>query len=714
MDPALFTLILTGVFFSGFLVPVFWPKRAPAVYTSLALALLGSLFGLVILGGIWLGAAPPQKTIIWSSGWPVDPTFINLPPLQWEIYIDNLAAFFGFLITAFSALVAIYSFSALQAPHYRDQRHWIASAFNLFIWSTLVVVIANDVFLLMIGLEIMTLAFAYLALFKHFLSLDQAGHLTEEGRQNARLAPQVYLIVSHTSTAFILTALLLMAVYAGGRLSFDDLRQAAPQLNPTVASLAFLLTLAGLGIRAGLAPAHFWVSLVHPSSPTTTHALSLGIAIKVAVYLMLRFFFEFLEPQVWWGYLVLLVAVITAFVNVWYAIASHDLKIALAYHSIENIGIMTAGIGLALIFTSFKEATSQWIAALALVASLYHLLNHAVFKGLLYLATGAIDNLTHQVVEFHKLGGLIKRYPHTSAFFLVGAISIAGFPPFNGFVSEWLTLQALLKGAGTVKGEPGVLIILASLTLLAASFALTVFCFYKITGLTLLGEPRSSPEEHQKWETGEAPGSMRLVMAVMALLCLALGIFPGQVVPRLLPVIQDLGFEEVVLAKPSWVSLQFEVPRGIHLTSPAIALMLVLVLLLFLVPILINRAGKTRRPAAPWNCGTPYAPLTMQYTSAASSELIRRLLNYLSPRLAENAPDYLPARLQLSSSEVNPQVVVEVFRAGYNRSIDVLLRGSTWLGRTIQQADIRQPLTYIFWANILVLVLFLLFRGNSL
>lgn len=711
MDPALFSLILTGMFLTGFIVPVFWPKRAPAVYTSLALALLGSLFGLITFGGFWLGAASPQKAIIWSSGWPVALLSSNLPPLQWEIYIDNLAAFFGFLITAFSALVAIYSFSALQAPHYRGQRHWIASAFNLFIWSTLVVVIANDVFLLLIGLEIMTLAFAYLALFKHFLSLEKPGHLTEEGRRNARLAPQVYLIISHTSTAFILIALLLLAVYAGGRLSFDDLRRAADQLNPAVASLAFLLALAGLGIRAGLTPAHFWVPLVHPSSPTTTHALSLGIAIKVAIYLMLRFFFEFLEPQMWWGYLVLLVAVITAFVNVWYAIASHDLKTALAYHSIENIGIITVGIGLALIFTSFKEATLRWIAVLALVASLYHLLNHAVFKGLLYLATGAIDNLTHQVVEFHKLGGLIKRYPHTSAFFLVGAISIAGFPPFNGFVSEWLTLQALLKGAGEVKNELRVLIILTSLILLAASFALTVFCFYKITGLTLLGEPRSSPEE---WETGEAPAPMRLVMAIMALLCLGLGLFPGQVAPRLLPMIRGLGFEEVVLARPSWVNLQFETPRGIHLASPAIALMLVLVLLLFLVPILINRAGETRRPAAPWNCGTPYTPLAMQYTGAASSELIRRLLNYLSPRLAENAPDYLPARLWLSASQVHPQVVIELFRAGYNRGVDLLLRGSTWLGRAIQQEDIRQPLTYIFWTNILVLVLFLLFRGINL
>jgi hydrogenase-4 component B len=511
------------------------------------------------------------------------------------------------------------------------------------------------------------------------------------------------MIISHTSTAFLLIALIILAILAGG-FGFNQLSESGKNIEPMLATIVFLLAFAGLGIRAGLMPAHIWVSLVHPSSPTTTHALSLGIAIKVSVYLMYRFFFQFLEPQAWWGYLVLLVAVSTALVNVWYAISSHDLKTALAYHSIENIGIICVGIGVALVF----QKTDRFIATLALVASLYHLLNHAIFKGLLYLGTGAIDNLTHQVVEFHKLGGLIKLYPLTSAMFLIGSFSIAGFPPFNGFISEWLTLQALFSGLTRDPWFIGLPVTLVSLVLLVASFALTAFCFYKIAGLTLLGQPRSSEKERKKWERQDVPWSMGSVMLLMAALCLALGLFPGQVIPHLAFALQPLGSVGTGWdCFPSWNGVRLNVGAGSN--GLPVTLILGVALGLMLIPILASLFQQTRRPPIAWNCGAPgIVTQVAQYTSSAVSFLIRDQFGVVSAtKLAQAAPDYLPARLPLSHSDRYPQVVIEIFRALDNYLIGWLLNISEDVGRTLQNRDIRRYLAYILIANLVALLLFI-------
>ena len=709
----IFFPVFTGLFSAGFFLPIILAtlKRRWVGTLSLLLALLGSLYGMGLMGAIWLVGTAVSKSLTWEVAW-LSNLLLMEKPLLLGIRIDALSAFFGFLITAFAAIVAVYSFRALDAPHYQAYRNQIASAFNLFVLSTMLVVIVNDVFSLLVSLEVMTLAFAYLVLYKHNLYRDgQTDHpVSDAKKKDARLGPQIYLIISHTSTAFLFIAVLLLAIQAKG-VGFDALRDNAQKLTSTLASGVFLLTLAGLGIRAGLTPGHIWVSLVHPSSPTTTHAFSLGIAIKVAVYLMYRFFFEFLEPVAWWGYVVVLVAVITALVNVWYAISSHDLKTALAYHSIENIGIITAGLGLALIFAPDKSDLGRWIMALALLASLYHLLNHAVFKGLLYLATGAIDNLTHQTVEFHKLGGLIKLYPFTSAMFLVGSVSIAGFPPFNGFISEWLTLQALLRGAGAVQSGTGLLVIVVSLVMLVASFALTAFCFYKIAGLTLLGQQRSSKTARINWARRDVPATMWGGMALMAALCLGLGLFPGKILPLLSPVVGALGVEEAVVVLPG-VDFLLNAPDALvsdGLPSLALVGSAVVGLLLLGVGAVIafNPRRTLRKPAIPWNCGTPLALETMQPTSAGLSELLRRLLNAVPEKMKTLAPDYLPARLALSKSTALPQEVVEFFRASDNWLIHFLLTHSEQLGRVVQNRDIRRYLAYILIANVVVLILFL-------
>lgn len=718
MNPlAVFLVSLTLAWFFAALLPVFWRK---SVNLSLGLALLTNLAAAGFSAATWLGALKWDVWKIPVDLWRgVDVALGNqmLPPLSLEFNLDALSAFFIFLVTSFSTLVAVYSFKALQAPHYQAYAHWIASAFNLFTWSTVMVLAAHDGVSLLISLELMTLSFGYLALYKHFLYQDNKEHPVEEEKQRkAFIAPQVYLMISHTSTVFLLLAVLLLAIHADGW-SYQRFASNAENLSTPLMNVIFLFALAGLGIRAGLTPAHIWVSLVHPSSPTTTHALSLGIAIKVAVYLMYRFFFQFLPPQPWWGYLLLAVAVMTALVNVWYAISSHDLKEALAYHSIENIGIICAGIGFGLIFWEQNRS----LAYLGLVASLYHLLNHAVFKGLLYLATGAIDNLTHQTVNIDRLGGLIHKYRFTASMFLVGAFSISGFPPLNGFISEWLTLQTGLIGLSNLQGHAGFLVALVSLLLLVSAFALTAFCFYKMAGVALLGMPRLPEEKREKWENDDVHFSMKGVMRLMAALCLLLGVFPGLVAPQLVKAFEPLQMPENFWSSDQTAWYEFQLPKDTlpypphpeNYRLPIRVLIVVPVALMIAVLFrgLFHPRFETHRPKIPWNCGEPLQPQPIhQYTSGALSFSLRRLFSLGND--APSAPEHLPARLILSESPDNPQHITEVFRLGYNRITDKLLHFSEAFGKNIQNGDVRRYLQYVFYVTIITFILYWLTKGS--
>jgi formate hydrogenlyase subunit 3/multisubunit Na+/H+ antiporter MnhD subunit len=571
--------------------PLYWSVRA-----ALWLALAASLIVFVVAGAVSAGLVGKLSLF--------DVTVSPPAPLEGSVTVhlalalDRVGAFFALIISGFSALVAVYSCGALRNEDFEKHQRMIAAAFNAFVFSTLWVVLAADVLSMLIALELMSLSFGCLALYKHLWFASRA-ESDQEGsaehrlnkRQNAWLAPQVYLMASHVSTVFLLAAISLLVLHAKDT-GFTQITTYPYKLDPWTASLVFLFALAGLGIRVGLTPAHVWVPLVHPSSPTPTHALSLGIAIKVGIYLMLRFFFQFTEPQPWWGGLLLMVAGVTALVNVWYAIASHDLKEALAYHSVENIGIIIAGLGIALIFV--PGGAAPWIAALAMVASLYHLLNHAVFKGLLYMATGSIIQLTRGESALDRLGGLLRRYRWTSAAFLVGAVAISGLPPLNGFVSEWMMLQAMFQGL--FQHRPAVIaVLMIALILFVGSFALTAFCFFKMVGLVLLGNPRSKVE---KWKEGstnsqrtmplpklmsalialirsfvqrvicffrtvglvllglprskvkksdkrkkkstDSPSTMLAPMGLMAALCLMLGLLPGMVTPWLLGTVNCL------------------------------------------------------------------------------------------------------------------------------------------------------------------------------
>ena len=734
LDVAGFFWVISALFGLGGLLPftaALRPQRGPqfqavADYTGLTCALAGSL---VTVGGAWLGAQSPAGTTV-----SLFQAVITVPNMDnivfpWEVRVDRLAAFFLMLIGGFAAVVSLYAFPALRGSQYTVQRGQIVAAFNLFVWATLMVVLAADVFGLFVALEVMTLAFATLTLYKHNLYLDTTPPDPAAGYR-ARLAPQLYLIVSHASTAFLLVGLLTLALQAGS-LRFSAFGQ---PLGSGLSLLVFGTMLAGLGIRLGLAPAHFWVALVHPASPTLTHAFSLGIAIKVGLYLMVRCFFEWLPPTAlapWSGYTVALLGAGTALVGVWYALASHDLKTALAYHSVENIGIMTTGIGVALIFAGrgADDAVGRLVAGLALLAALYHLLNHAVFKGLLYLGTGVIDNLTKGVVEFERLGGLLRRFPALGAALLAGTFAIAGFPPFNGFISEWLTVQALIMGAVNTTDPLAAGLLLLGLLLLALAFALTAVCFLKIAGLTLLGAPRD-PEVATRLAAGRVGPVTNGVLGGLAGLCLGIGLLPGLVsapLSTLAAAVLDKGpaaAPPVVLQPPSLLVLTLNeqltrsppvrgtngpatAPPRLDLGPTLTVGSVVVLVTLGAIRLRRGRGGFARRVVPPWSGGEPYDPTRMQPSGAVLTFLVRDRVGatYAAPGAARpQTHEYLPADLVVSARQQVPEVAHQV----YNRLIRRILAASAAIGAWVQNGDIRRYLLYILVISVIALVLFAL------
>jgi len=685
---------------------------------SLWLALLGSGVVTYYALKVLIEGGPRSATLLVTESF--DST---LQIFALTVYVDRLAAFFLLLIGGLSIGISIYSFAYLRE---KADRALIAGSYNLFVLSGVLFVVANNVFFFILLLECVTLTFGALVLHRHYEQPSNSEH---------QRAVKTYLIANHIGGVFVLAALLILAI-SHRPVTFDMtvFRDVNRTIDSGTANLVFFLALIGFGIKAGIAPFHIWVSIAHPSSPTNTHAMSLGIMIKIALYGMIRVFFQFLHPIFWWwGLVVLIVAALTAVIGVRNALYGRTLKDSLADHSVENIGIILAGIGLALTLKAgnLPEATItssvlNSLAALALVAGLYHLLNHTVFKGLLYLCTGAIDYLTNGVVELDKLGGLIHRFRWTSACFLVGSIAIAGFPPFNGFISEWLTLQTLIAGANILSQNVWLLGgIVLSLLLLASAFALTAFAFVKIAGEVFLGKPRDETVVEDSAKS-DVPWAMRGVLIVLAILCLALGILPGPMIIILGTITSDLGLSLASTNAFSWwggitISLG---PQGHlysdHLQSVFLFTLFGLVIFVFLIAAL---ASKSRGTRAVWTGGTQYDPGIMQYTSGVFTFPVRDFLGrtLVSVLFTPLMQSLLKKRFsQLSTQQsgtletppiktrfevATDRSVAEPFRLAYNWLIKLFQSIARSTGSFFQNGDLRSYLFYIFLFFIAVFII---------
>ncbi len=481
-----------------------WSGRL-AIGAGHVAALLGALAGLGVSLRVLLG---PAGTVL---SYPL-PAFF--PFARQSLSIDGLSAYFLLVISVVAVAAAIYgpAYLAAHAPDASRARQGVqVAAINGFLACMGFLCCAGDALTFLLLWEGMTLASYVLV-----VSDDRDG-------ENAR-AGLLYLAMAHGGTALLLAAFLVLTERAGA-FDFAALRTAAGSLGITARTALFFLAFACFATKAGVVPLHVWLPRAHPAAPSHVSALMSGVMLKVAIYGMLRFGFDLLAPAAGplpaaWGWVVLGAGTVSAVLGVLYALQQHDIKRLLAFHSVENIGIILIGVGLAMILWR-RPGGADIVATVALAAALFHTLNHAAFKGLLFLGAGSVVCRTH-VRNMEELGGLARRMPWTAALFLLGAIAISALPPLNGFVSEWLTFQAILASAGLFRGHAALGVVFAA-AMLALTGGLAAACFVKAFGVTFLGRPRTAHAE----KAAEAPISMVAAMVWLAAVCVFLGVAPG-------------------------------------------------------------------------------------------------------------------------------------------------------------------------------------------
>jgi formate hydrogenlyase subunit 3/multisubunit Na+/H+ antiporter MnhD subunit len=489
--------------------------------------------------------------------------------LRFSFLVDRLAAYFMLIISLVSGVACLYSLGYIEHNGTNTGKNFLVAMMSLFIISMLLIVASDNTFSFLFFWEIMSLTSFFMVLF-------------EREKPDTRKSALFYFVMTQMSTVFLMFGFIAIHHATG---SFDI--GSVTGVSPFFKGAVFLSLFIGFGIKAGIMPFHKWLPYAHSASPSNISALMSGVMIKVAIYGLVRYLVFVLTPDRWWGVMVLIFGTFSAVLGVIYALKEHDIKKLLAYHSIENIGIIVIGIGLYLIFQSYGFTD---LATLALIAALFHSLNHALFKSLLFLTTGSVINATG-TRNIEKMGGLIKVMPYTGILFLIGAVSIAALPPFNGFVSELMIFQAFLQSF--VIGNPFLKIILfLGLSLFALTSALAAACFVKAFGLIFLAAPRS--EEARKAK--EVSTSMIAAPAILAIGCLLLGVF----------------------------SFQLFSSQGYTLPIPNLMVIgLVLIITLALVWLFMRLVGnKNSRKSETWGCGIISQNSKMEYTASGFSEPI--------------------------------------------------------------------------------------------
>jgi len=571
-----------------------------------AVSALAGLAGRRMLGAVYLIAAAAAAVIAFAALWmliaaapPVATVLpVGLPWLGGHFRVDALSAFFLLVVDGAAVLISVY---ALEYGAHDDEPSRVLPFYPIFLAAMNLVLVADDAFVFLVSWELMSLASWLLVLSTH-------------RQPETRPAAFLYLVMASFGTGALLLAFGLLSSGAGSY-AFDALRGA--NLDATRAAILFGLAIVGAGSKAGLFPLHVWLPPAHSAAPSHVSALMSGIMTKVALYGLVRILFDLMgTPPWWWGVVVLAVGGITALMGVLYAVMQHDLKRLLAYHTVENIGIIVIGLGLAL---AFRANHLDALAGLALVAALLHVFNHAMFKSLLFLGSGAVLVATHER-DMEHLGGLIHRMPRTAFVFLIGSVAISALPPFNGFVSEWLTFQAILDGSLLPQWLLKFAVPVVG-AMLALSAALAAVCFVKAFGVVFLGRPRT-PAAAEAREVGSL---MVAPMAVFAAICTFVGIVPIELVRLLRPVTAML-IPGSGTALPDSSLLRL-VPFGAERSSySGLTILIAIALLAGVLVLVIHRFASNRaRRSAPWDCGFPDPRTETQYTAGSFAQPIRRI-----------------------------------------------------------------------------------------
>ena len=596
---------------------------------------------------------------------------------------DPLSLFFLFVIFIVSLPSAVYSIGYLRGEtfNFKTVLAWILLFF--FIISMSLVVTAGNVFIFLVAWEAMSLVSYFLVVF-------------DTTHEKSIQAGTIYIVMTHLGTALLVAAFLIMYKYAHS-FDFAGVKTACSVMPAQLRNIVFLLLFVGFGTKAGIVPLHIWLPYAHPQAPSHISSIMSGVMIKTAIYGIIRFvMFTLGVNSCWWGVLVLVLAVISCLVGVIYALMEHDIKRLLAYHSVENIGIILLGVGLAMFFQSLNMS---YLSIFSLIAGLYHLINHAIFKGLLFLCAGSVYKATG-TRDIEKLGGLIKKMPQTAVCFLIGAMAISALPPLNGFVSEWLTLQAFFLGALNVMGGFKLFLGLCA-ALLALTGGLAAACFVKAFGITFLALPRSGYAEKAE----EVSFSMKLGMFFLSCLAVVFGLAAGPIIKILAKVAGAA--ESIDVTKMSFSLNNFTISpqagRNIYLSVPLLALILtVLGIFCFIVYKLFSRGNEVIYKT--WDCGYYKLGARNEYTATAFSKPFRIAFSFFlmpyrrTQKIRESFYHVKAFTYQTYTTKVFKKYIYEPMLALIYRSAKSM--------RRLQPGSIHLYLSYIF-AMLLLLIVFM-------
>lgn len=610
--------------------------------------------------------------------------------------VDRLSAFFVLVISSLALCVSIYSIGYTREYAGRYSPATMGLLFNIFLLSLYLVVTASNAVLFLIMWETMSLSSYLLVVY-------------ESRNKESVSSGLLYVVMTHLGTALITVAFIVMWLYTPGEHSFDfsAFRELGAGAVPQASrALVFVLLLVGFGTKAGLVPLHVWLPQAHPAAPSNVSAMMSGVMVKTAVYMLIRCYFDFLGvTDSWWGLVVLLVASISALVGVLYALMEEDIKRALAYSTVENVGLIFIGLGAAMVFQSYYLADPVAnlhladLAALALIAVLFHTLAHSLFKGLLFMGAGSVMYATH-TRDLEEMGGLAKRMRWTGILFFIGALSISAIPPFSGFVGEWLMFQSLLLTQNI--NDPMVNVLLpVAVAVLALTGALAAACFVRLFGAAFLARPRS---KHAA-EAEEVPRTMLVGMGIAAASSVLLGVLSVLIIPTL----------DTVTSSVLGVSISSKLVNGLVLVPQAgefssMSPLVIGALLSFAVPFIffVTRELGGRHPVErgdTWDCGTPLSSRT-EYSAAGFSNPINRIFRSIYRPHTEVRTEYTSSNLikrKVSfSSTIEP-----VFERYLYAPVTALVVALARRVGIIQKGSIQAYLAYIF---VILLVLLVVFR----
>ncbi len=644
-----------------------------AILISLAMLLGGAALAALLSRTARLALAVAVVSMIGASilclaaAWPcltagseVAPVTLAWPtPLgEARLAVDGLSAWFLVTIAVLSATVAIYAWSYMQTEIGRARVPALGAFLCILVAALMLVVTATDAVLFLMGWETMMLASFFLVSFHH-------------RQPEVRRAAWIYLIANHLGTAlFVLPLFGILAAKAGSS-DFQTFHAALQGEGRETTTVLFMLGLLGFGTKAGFMPMHIWLPVAHPAAPTPVSALLSGVVIKAGIYGLLRLLSWLPALSLRCAIVMLVFGMVSGCLGVLYALAQHDIKRLLAYHSIENIGIIGLGMGMGMLGQTLNQPV---LMALGYGGALLHVLNHALFKGLLFLSAGAVIHATG-TGDIERLGGLIRKTPVNAGLFLLAAVSICGLPPFNGFVSEWMVFGSLFRGTWCASRAAAGTAAMGALSL-ALMGGLALACFSKVFGVAFLGERRDNALLARA-----TPPWMRMAMLIPAILCAGIGILPGVFVPLAaagVRTVTGMGMSEMGGVMRSTL------PPMTQLSLVATVLAAMVIVLGLLRRILMRSSGDIPAPAVmTWGCGYASPSARMQYTASSFAwPLIQSFRNLLWPQrriVAPAGPFAAPAELETHTPDMAEQDVFAPLMRSVGR-VFLMIRTVSWTG----------------------------------